>query len=118
MPMASGSRTLTLKAVFAPLLPTTMLYVRPPRHTGACKSVGTVPPAADRPAGAVAGGTAGGVGQERAQTGSGESASVTPRSTAGRTVVSAESVAETPWFLMLAVAVAVLKMVEPADATT
>ena len=40
------------------------------------------------------------------------------RSTAGFTVVSSVSVLVTPVFLMLPVTVAVLKMVEPAEATT
>src|SRR5262245_44675584 len=58
------------------------------------------------------------VGQDRAQTGSGESSLVIVRSTIGRTVVDSEALAWTPWFLMFPVAVAVLKMLAPALMTT
>ena len=55
-------------------------------------------------------------GHERAHTGSGESALVIVRSTAGLTVVSSVSVLVTPLFLMLPVTVAVSKIVEPGRA--
>src|SRR5204863_340988 len=55
------------------------------------------------------------VGHERAQTGSGPSALVMVRSTAGLTVVTSDAVLVTPVFLTLPVTVAVLKIDEPAD---
>jgi hypothetical protein len=61
---------------------------------------------------------AGDVGHDPAQTGSGESALVTVRSIAGLTVVNSVSVLVVPAFLMLAVTVAVLMMVDPAEPTT
>src|ERR1700692_3029716 len=80
-----------------PLLPTTNVYVRPPRQTSG---------AGDAP------------GHERAQTGSGESAIVTVRSTPGFTVVSCVAVVLVPVFLMLPVPVPVPMSVPPADAMT
>src|SRR5207237_3205832 len=59
-----------------------------------------------------------GFGQEPAQTGSGLSAFVIVRSTAGRTVVASEALLLTPVFLTLPVTAAVLKIVVPADAIT
>src|SRR5688500_16031766 len=95
-PAGSTSRTTTLVAAVRPLLPTTKVYLRPPwQRLGAS-----------------------GPGQERAQTGSGLSALVIVRSTAGLTVVTSEAVFDTPVFLTLPVTVAVLKIVDPADERT
>jgi hypothetical protein len=80
-----------------PLLPTTSVYVRPRWHTA---DAGTSP------------------GHERAHTGSDEAAWVMVRSTAGITVVSSVPVLLMPVFCMFPVSVAVLVIVEPADATT
>src|SRR5262249_53888188 len=96
-PAGSGSRTTTPVASRMPLLPTTKLYVKPPRQTG---GAGRFP------------------GHDRAQTGSGDSVFGMVRSIDGLTVVSSVSVAVTPWFLMLPVTVAVLKIVDPAAAIT
>src|SRR5262245_8312031 len=94
-----------------PLLPSTNVYVSPPRHTGESRSGGL-------PGGGVAPPPWAVVGNDAAQTGSGASAFVTVRSTPGRTVVRSVSVADVPAFLMFPVTVAVLMMVEPADCTT
>src|SRR5919201_3274252 len=124
-PVASWSRIATPVAFVLPLLPTTNVYVSPPRQTGGARrpsfgpacdgSSGMSPVAALRPSGGLARCWFGvvEVGQDRAQTGSGESAFVIVRSIAGRTVVDSESDAWTPWFLMLPVTVAVLKIDAP-----
>src|SRR5688572_7845444 len=107
VPAGSGSRRTTPVAARMPLLPTTKVYVRPPRHTGGASSGGT--------AGA---GWAALTGHELAQTGSGVSAFVTVRSIDGFTVVNSVSVVDDPLFLMFPVTVAVLTMFDPAAATT
>src|SRR6478735_4090590 len=93
-PAASWSRMATFDAAVLPLLPTTNVYVRPPRHTGAASrpmagmspAAGGTPPSRSRWS---ADGFAV-VGHDRAQTGSGESAFVIVRSIAGRTVVEVD----------------------------
>src|SRR5687767_12184560 len=116
--MGSGLRTVTPEASEFPLFPTTKVYVRPPRQTGVARSGVGKPEADGASAFAVrarcwfAWVPPADVGHERAHTGSGLSSCVMVRSTAGRTVVASDAVLLTPVFLMLAVAVAVLKMVE------
>ena len=88
-PAGSGSRTMTSRRAAMPLLPTTKVYVRPPRQTGGASEAGAGVPLRRRRARRADGRCWFGqsTGHERAQTGSGLSALVIVRSTAGLTVV-------------------------------
>src|SRR5258708_32337335 len=106
----SSSRTTTPDAGSTPLLPITIVSLSPPRQTGGASRGGDVGTASAPPSRVV--------GNELAQTGLGTPTLVIVRSIPGRTVVLSVSVLETPLFLMLPLTVAVLRMVDPAEATT